>query len=422
MVEENCRFKRAGRRWPELALNLWQTRKDCNDVEWTSLRNLKASYNAGDDVAEVSWNAYTMYRGDNLLYGGGLYPSLPVLADEVIAKALELLNAPEGAGGTFATGGTESILLGVRAALQHAHQKRNFSSGMPEIVAPSHVHPAFTKAAKMMGIKLIRVPIKDYQADVMAMSDAVTDNTFMLIGSAHAYPLGHVDPIEGIGALAREHDLWMHVDCCLGGFLLPFVVALGNPVPAFDFSVPEVMSISADLHKYGYTARGASLILLRDKMCQQYQGFDFDDWPTGAFNTATFSGSRPGGAVASAWAVMNYLGYDGYLDRTARMLEGKRKIITNVEAISGVQLCGDPEGGIIAFEGEGDHDMFAVRDGMTARGWHTGLVVDPPGFQLLLNYRHGEIADEFSNDLEDVIRLVKRGRIISNGSDRSYGS
>jgi len=413
-------FTVKGQPWAELAHDMWQRRQAGKDIEWHNPHNLKACYFAGDDVTQVSMNAYQMFYGDNLLYAGTLFPSVREMADDVIAMGLEMLNAPDGAGGTITSGGTESILLAIRAALNWARATRPVP-GTPEIVAPFSIHPAFNKAASLMGLKVIRTPLVNYRGDVEAVSAAITENTIMIAGSAHAYPLGHVDPITAYSELAQKHNLWLHVDACVGGFFLPFVSDLGHEVPPFDFVVPGVRSISADLHKYGYTARGASLVLLREEQLKQYHAFNFSEWPTGTFNTPTVTGSRPTGAVASAWAVMKYLGRGGYRDRVEKTLAAKEKMVEAVTSVEGVHLCGNPEGGLISFHGDEDLDMMAVRDGLTARGWHTGAVVAPPGFQMLLNYRSATIVEEFTADLTGVVSKVRTGQLSATGTDLAYG-
>ncbi len=415
------RFPYKSRQWQKIEAELESRRGGCKDIAWNSTRNLKASYNAGDDVAKVSWNAYSKFQGDNLLYAGTLFPSLPEIAEDVVTMSLELMSAPEGAGGTITSGGTESILLAVRSAFKWMKEKRPVP-GIPEIIGPYNLHPAFNKAADMMGIKVVRIPLKNFRGDPSAIAGAISENTFMLAGSAHAYPIGHIDPIDKLSEIADNHNLWLHVDACIGGFFLPFVADLGYSLPAWNFSVPGVISISADLHKYGFTARGASLLLLRDINLKRYHMFNFEDWPTGQFNTPTLTGSRPAGAIASAWAVFNYLGFTGYRNLTAQTLVAKQKMIEAVETIRGLHLCGNPEGGLIAFHGEADLDMMAIRDGMTARGWHTGVVIDPPGFQMILNHRSGDMVEEFVTELDKVVTLFREGKIKITGNDLSYGN
>lgn len=416
----NGRLPQDGRDWDALRADLEARRAVHHDIAWNSTRNLKASYNAGEEAARIGWEAYTLFKGDNLLYGSSLYPSLPEIASDVLAMGLELLDAPEGAGGTITTGGTESIILAVRTALNRARARRSFA-GSPRIVMASNAHAAFTKAAELMGLEPMRVPIRDYRGDPEAMASAVSPDTFMLVGSAHAYPFGHVDAVARLGEIAAAHDLWLHVDACIGGLFLPFAVGLGHEVPAFDFAVEGVRSISADLHKYGYTPRGASLLLLRDGEDVRFQGFEFSAWQTGVFNTQTVSGSRPAGAVAGAWAVMNHLGHAGYRTLTEQTLAGKQAIVEALDGVEGVALCGAPEGGIIGYRGTDGLDIHAVREGLAARGWQTGVLVDPPGVQMLLNHRSGEIAGELAADMGAVIAQVRSGRLAATGGDMAYG-
>jgi glutamate/tyrosine decarboxylase-like PLP-dependent enzyme len=192
-------------------------------------------------------------------------------------------------------------------------------------------------------------------------------------------------------------------------------------VPAFDFAVEGVRSISADLHKYGYTPRGASLLLLRDGEDVRFQGFEFSAWQTGVFNTQTVSGSRPAGAVAGAWAVMNHLGHAGYRTLTEQTLAGKQAIVEALDGVEGVALCGAPEGGIIGYRGTDGLDMHAVREGLAARGWQTGVLVDPPGLQMLLNHRSGDIAGELAADMRAAIAQVRSGGLAATGEDMAYG-
>lgn len=419
MVVSNSRFPQKGRDWDALAEELRERRGSHGDIPWNSTRNLKAAYDAGPEVSKVGWDAYTLFSGDNLIYGTTLYPSLASIGEDVIAMALEMLNGPEGATGTITTGGTESILLAVRAALNRAMATRPVP-GTPEIIMPSNAHAAFTKAAELMGITATRVPIREYRADVEAISDAVTENTIMIVGSAHAFPYGHVDEIAALGKIAEENNLWLHVDGCIGGFFLPFAVDLGHKVPAFDFSVAAVCSISADLHKYGYTPRGASLLLMRDEALKGRQGFNFEAWEAGVFNTQTIAGSRPAGAVAAAWAVMNYLGLEGYRGLAEKTLAAKAKMAGALATVDGLELCGAPEGGLLAYRGAGDLDMIAVRHGMAEQGWETSVVLDPPGFQMILNAQSGAIVEPFATDIAAVIADVRAGTLTAPDTDSTY--
>ena len=312
--------------------------------------------------------------------------------------SLSLLNGPEDGAGCVTTGGTESIFL----ALKTCRDVVGARGGQPNVVAASSAHPAFNKAAHALGIRVVRVPLTaNLQADVAAMGRAINRDTIMLVGSAPAYPFGIVDPIGDLAALASERDLWLHVDACVGGFLAPFASRLGAAVPPFDFAVPGVRSMSADLHKYGYAAKGASVILYRSPEDLQAQIYTFDDWPAGRYATATQGGTRPGGAIAAAWAVMRYLGLDGYMRVTERVLATRRALQEGVEAL-GSRVFGDPQLSILAYGG--DHlDIAAVSAELTHRGWLTGHTRDPVGIQLMLNLTHEPVIGEYLSDLRDAL-------------------
>lgn len=253
-----------------------------------------------------------MYFSENAL-GPSAFPSLARFEKDVIAWTLGLLNADDDASGSMTSGGTESILMAVKTARDWSRERRpNLLE--PVVLAPYSAHPAFNKAAHYLGLEVKRVPLgEDYRADVGRMADAIDDRTVMLVGSAPQFAHGVIDPISDLAQLAQEKELWLHVDACVGGFIAPFARELGRPIPPFDFTVPGVTSMSADLHKYGFTAKGASTFLLCAKELRKYQVFEFAEWSRGNYSSPTIPGTRPGGPIAAAWAVLNYLGWDGYL-------------------------------------------------------------------------------------------------------------
>jgi sphinganine-1-phosphate aldolase len=256
------------------------------------------------------------------------------------------------------------------------------------------------KAAHYLGLTVRRVPVgPDFRADVAAMAAAITPRTVLLYGSAPTYSLGVVDPIGALGDLARARDLWLHVDACVGGILGPFVRALGHPVPEFGLAVPGVTSISADLHKSGYTAKGASVVLFRTAAHQAAGRYDFDDWPTGLYRVDTFTGTRPGGAIAAAWAVMRFLGEAGYRRIAATVMEAKARLVAGLAGLDrGLHVWGAPELWAVGF-GSAEDDIFAVADRMTARGWSVGRIREPRGIHLMLTPVHAPIVDEYLGDL-----------------------
>lgn len=384
--------------WEELQRQL----KDAssNDVDWRGGRVPMFIHYAGEDVLDVAKQAYLMYFSENGL-GPRAFGSLAKFEAEVVAMGLGLLHGGPEACGAMTTGGTESIFLAVKCARDRALARRP-GMGKPRIVMPQSAHPAFDKAAYFLGLEPVRTPLgEDFCADVAALRAALTADTVMLVGSAPAFPHGVVDAIPQIAALAREHDIWMHVDACVGGYFAPFARELGADIPDFDFAVEGVTSISADLHKYGYTAKGASTLFFADPASFALMGYYFDNWPRGQYFTHTLVGTRAGGAIAAAWAVMNYLGKDGYLRVTERIMATRRAMQQGLDAL-GLPTLGRPELCIFAF-GSPLRDMAAIGRGMTARGWTVGYVNDPPGIHHMLNLTHEPVVGQYLSDMAAVL-------------------
>jgi glutamate/tyrosine decarboxylase-like PLP-dependent enzyme len=218
---------------------------------------------------------------------------------------------------------------------------------------------------------------------------------------------------RALADLARTRGLWLHVDACVGGILGPFVRALGHPVPEFGLALPGVTSVSADLHKSGYTAKGASVVLFRTALHQAAGRYDFDDWPTGLYSVNTFTGTRPGGAIAAAWAVMHFLGEAGYRRIAATVMEAKARLVEGLARIGGgLHVWGEPELWAVGF-GIAGHDIFTVADRMTARGWSVGRIREPRGIHLMLTPVHAPIIDEY---LADLARSVNEARAVTGPS------
>jgi len=393
-----------GRPWSELEIEMEEARG--GDVDWRNGRIGVYIHYAGEDVLEVAKKAYLAYFSENGL-GPKAFPSLAKFERDVISMALDLLHGGASARGTMTTGGTESIFLAVKAARDFARARKGLQ-GEGVIVAARTAHPAFDKAAHFLGVKVRRVPVAaDFRADAAAMAAAVGPETIMLVGSAPAFPHGVIDPIEELGALARERDLWLHVDACVGGFIAPFARRLGAPIAPFDFAVPGVRSMSADLHKYGYTAKGASTVLFADEESFGHVSYRFEDWPRGAYATQTLVGTRAGGAIAAAWAVMNYLGEDGYLAITRRVLAIREALEAGVREL-GLQVWGNPQLGIVSF-GSDDVDMFAIAERMESRGWSVGRLQVPRGLHLMLNLTHEPIVGAYLDDLKASLAEVRAG-------------
>ncbi|MGA3399450.1 MAG: aminotransferase class V-fold PLP-dependent enzyme [Acetobacteraceae bacterium] len=387
------------------------------DVDWRNGRIGVYIHYAGEDVLAVAKQAYLKFFSENGL-GPKAFPSLARFEADVVAMTLGLLHGGPDARGAMTTGGTESIFLAVKAARDRARAERPHIA-RPTIVAPQTAHPAFNKAAHFMGLEVIRIPIDaDFRADVGAMAAACGPDTMMLVGSAPAYPHGVVDPIPQLGEVAARRGLWLHVDACVGGFIAPFAKSLGVAIPDFDFAVPGVTSISADLHKYGYTAKGASTVLYCDEAAFNYQKYEFADWPRGLYATQTLVGTRAGGAIAAAWAVMNYLGHQGYSDRTSRILAVRARLEDGVRQL-GLEVWGRPQLSILSY-GSRKLDIFAVAERMTERGWFVGRLVDPPGIHLMLNLTHEPAVDAYLADLAWAVDVVVRSREVATAQPATY--
>lgn len=392
-----------GTPWPELQQQMQEAGR--NDVDWRNGRAPAFIHYAGDDVLDVAKQAYLMYFSENGL-GLRAFKSLAKFESEVVAMGLGLLHGGEGARGAMTTGGTESIFLAVKAARDLALQQRP-GIARPQMVLAASAHPAFDKAAHFMGLQTVRTPLRaDFTADPQAMEAAITPDTVMLVGSVPAYPHGVVDPIGEIAAIAQARGLWMHVDACVGGYFAPFARMLGVPIPDWDFAVPGVSSISADLHKYGYSAKGASTLFFRDAAGFAGMGWSFDNWPRGQYFTHTLVGTRAGGAIAAAWAVMKYLGVDGYKRITQRVLATRRGMSEGA-ALLGLPTFGNPQLCIVAF-GSPEHDIAAIGTRLNARGWVTGFSKEPPGIHHMLNLTHEPVLGQYLSDLSDAIDASRK--------------
>lgn len=339
------------------------------DLDGTSGRTWGYTYDAGREVADVAKRAFTSYMSANGLDPTS-FPSLLRFENDLVAMGAAHLSGDSDVVGNFTSGGTESIILAVKAARDYARAKRP-ELGQPEMIVATTAHAAFHKAAHYLGVKIVQVPVdlETFKMDVAATRAAITANTVLIVGSAASYAHGVVDPITDLGALALEKDLLLHVDACIGGFLLPYLARLGADVAPFDFSVPGVTSISMDLHKYAYTPKGASLILYRSADVRRFQLYACANWTGYSVVNPTIQSSKSGGPLAAAWAVMNFLGDEGYLELARTVYETTRAIVRGIEGIEGLRLLTQPEMSLIAFTSEGV-SPFHVVDEMKERGWY----------------------------------------------------
>jgi len=407
-------FPAVGSAWADLEPQL--VRAKDHDIDWRGGRLPLYNYYRDEKLLRVVQDAYSLYQNENAL-GKPAFPSLAKLESEVVDMGLSLFNAPPTAGGSFTSGGSESIFLAVCGA-------RNAKSvtGRPNIVTCETLHPAFNKAAMFLGLDVIRTPMgEDFHAQPAAIEAAINENTVMIAASAPSFAHGAFDPIAEIGAVAHRHDLWFHVDSCLGGFLAPFWREIGQPVPDFDFTVPSVTSLSADLHKHGFAARGASLLMVRDASLKQHYGFEFGGWPSGIYATETFTGSRPGGSVAAAWAVLKYLGRAGYVENARLVLDAKTRLTAGINAIPGLQVVRPLEFSSLLYRStDPSLDLDALAEVLGESGWYVVRNATPKAIQLSLNPIHASSADAYLVDLRAAADEVRTKGLRGQQNLRTY--
>jgi sphinganine-1-phosphate aldolase len=392
-----------GREWPDIETEMMA--RGQGDAQWREGKTAVYVFNAGEDIAAVQKEAYAAYMSENGL-GPLAFPSLAQMEKDVIAMGLGLLHGPEGSTGAMTSGGTDSITMAIKTARDYARSKGK-ALGKANIVLPQSAHLAFDKACHLMDVEVRRIPIMTdgtYQADVEAMIAACDESTVMMVGSAPNFPHGIIDPIEALGEAAERKGVWLHVDACVGGYFAPFARMNGVAVPAFDFEVPAVHSMSADLHKYGYAAKGASTVLFRSEELYQHMPFDMNQWSGAPMKTPTLAGTRPGGAISAAWAVMNYLGIEGYKRLQGSVCETRQRVEEGVKRL-GFEVLGDPMLGLVAFR-HPDHHAFAIYGEIYRRGWFTSVTKEPPSLHLMLSPKHSEVIDEYLADLEASVEAV----------------
>jgi len=401
-----------GQDWPPLKQALLDAKS--RDYSWKRGRMAVFFYYLDEALERVQQEAYLTFWTENNL-GQRAFPSLARLEGEVVEMGLSLMRAPQGAGGTFTSGGSESILLALLAAREKAQVAK------PNIVIPDTAHLTFDRAAWYLGLEVRRVPAAaDRRSDTAAMEAAMDANTVALVGSAPNYPFGGIDRIAELGMLAQAHGVWLHVDACVGGFLSPFLSRLGVALPDWDFSVPGVTSISADIHKHGMAPKGASLLLMRDAALKAHHRFESKAWARGLYAAHTAQGTRPGGAVAAAWAVMNHLGQAGYLDCARRILQARATIAAGIAAIPELEVLPGDHAILVYRSTDPALAIGRVATALDARGWLVSRQQEPDGIHLHLNPLHAEVADEYLDDLRAAVVQAREGVAPEMAAVRAY--
>jgi glutamate/tyrosine decarboxylase-like PLP-dependent enzyme len=393
-----------------------------HDVRWRNGRAFSLAYSAGADVLEVAELAYRSFSGENAL-NTDAFPSLRTMSEWVVNIGLGWTHAPEGAAGFMTSGGTESLILAVRAAVKRA--EREGKTGPFNMVLPTSAHAALEKAASYFDVESRRISVgSDWRALPSDMAKAVDSHTVLVVASAPQYPQGVVDPVSDVAAIALSHNINCHVDACMGGVTLTFMEKAGLPLPLWDFRVPGVTSISIDLHKYGYTSKGAGLLLHANKKLRSDQTFMTDNWLGGLYGSSGILGTKSGGPIASAYAVMHYLGEEGYVNATLRARDTALKIARHIESSSDLILRAFPDTTLLALGARHPEslDVYKVADALGSRGWYVDRQGPPPSLHMTVGSVHADVVDEFLHDFDTSVSDAGASSDTSRGGSGAYGT
>ncbi len=416
----SARIPERGRPWDELLERLSGYCAD--DVDYRGGRSFGLVYHLGQEHSQGVQRAHALYAPTNAL-NPMAFKSLKRMESEVVRMAAGMLKGDERVVGALTSGGTESCMLAVlayRERYRALHPRR----GRPQLILPESAHVAFDKACHYFGVQPVRVPLdRGLRADARAVARRISRRTAAIVASAPSYPHGIVDPIEQLGRLAARRGVPLHVDACLGGFLLPWIEAEGHPVPRFDFRVPGVRSMSADVHKFGFAAKGASLLLWRDMEDMQHQFFVAESWPGGVYASPTLLGTRPGGPIAASWAAMQALGCEGYRAQARSVMATSRQLQQGIRAMPELEVLGEPPAGVFAWRSTDPRlSSFALADQLERRGWHVDRQHRPDCVHLTVMPAHEAIADSYLEDLRAALVEVRADpELATQGGAAMYG-
>lgn len=393
------------------------------DADWKGARTFSLVYHAGEEHERTLKAAYEMFFSENAL-NPMAFKSLRRMEAEVVRMAANLFHGGPSAVGTMTSGGTESILMAVKAARDRGKGKLK-KGARPSIVAPETIHPAFDKAAAYFGLDIRYARLgPDYRADVRDLESLVDATTVLLAASAPQYPHGVVDPIGDVSEIALRRKIPFHVDACVGGYVLPWVERLGYRLPLWDFRVPGVTSISADLHKYGFTTKGASTVLYRDMSYLRHQFFVSTDFPGGIYASPTAAGTRPGGAIAAAWASLMTLGEEGFLHHTDRAMKATQVLVDGVASIPELEVVAKPDATVVAWRTRPDSklDTYVVADRLEDRDWLIDRQHHPASIHCTVTSNHERVMPEYVADLREAVAYVAaHPELESRGNAAMYG-
>lgn len=392
------------------------------EIDWEEGCVSGGLYNCNRELTDLNTEVYRRFMWSNPLHPD-VFPSILKMEAEVVQWCCALFHGGKDSCGTMTSGGTESIMLAMKVYRQIGYER---GIKFPEIVLPSSAHAAFMKAGEFFRMKITRVPLdpQTCQVDVGAMARAISKDTVVIVGSVPPFPHGVADPIEEIARLARSHKVGLHVDCCLGGFIVAFMERARYPINPFDFSVKGVTSISADTHKYGYCPKGTSVVMYSSTELRRRQYFVETNWSGGLYASAVTAGSRPGCLIAATWATMLHFGVNGYVEQTKRVVETTRWIVSKVREIPGVYVMGSPNICVFSIASH-DIDVYRINESMSKRGWFLSPLQFPPALHMTvtaLTTKEG-VAKKFIADLKEIVaELLKNPSQPASGAAAVYGA
>ena len=403
----------------EIFTQLKQKKKQ--DFDWRTGRIFCSVYPAGKEIEEIAKEAYTMFLTENPV-DPTLFPSLRDMETEVVAMCSDVLQGGKEALGSLTTGGTESILLAIKTAKNRA-KALNPTQTEFEIIIPYSIHSAFFKACDYFEVKPVVIPLtEDFKADAKAVENAITNNTILIAASTPSYVFGVVDPIREIGEIAIKNNLLFHIDACIGGVVLGFNRLAGmKNVPEFDFSIPGVTSISMDLHKYGYTAKGCSVLMHKDKTYRKHQYYACSEWTGYTLVNPTILSTKTGGPIAAAWAVIKFLGKEGYCTISLKTMDTTARFISGINAIDGLEVVGNPEASLFSFTTTkgNPYDLF---DELNEKGWFVQFQLSndycPANLHLTVSKIHEHLVDKFLLDLKACVEKVQKKGLVKKATEK----
>lgn len=394
-------------------------------TEWKEGKVSGAVYHGGDELIHLQSEAFEKYCVANQLHPD-VFPAVRKMEAEVVSMVLNMFHAPADAGcATTSSGGTESLLLACLSAKMYAYHERGIIK--PEMIVPVTAHAGFEKASYYFGIKIHHVEVdpNTYQVNLKKVKSFINRNTVLLVGSAPNFPHGIVDDIVGLGNLATRYNIPLHVDCCLGSFIVAFMQKAGfNDLPPFDFRVPGVTSISCDTHKYGFAPKGSSIIMYRNTDLRKHQYYVSTDWTGGLYGSPTLAGSRPGALVVGCWATMVHIGEAGYIDSCRSIINAARKLKNCImQEVPDLEIIGDPVCSVIAFTSH-TIDMYELGDRLAKEGWHLSALQKPPALHLAVTKLSMNSVDQLITLLKDITKELRddpNSKPSSDGTSALYG-